>query len=600
MNKKLCLFEEHLKTFRSTNQVKPSSNAKSIKKSNIVKKTNLCKSIDKLQILKMQIEKETNDRKIIPSSAQMEYKNATKLKQSSLDLNTNQNYLNGTTQIVKVTKEKPSSQNFNFMKTLKLFNDKPKESKYIKIINKIPKLPNGITNDFKKSLDFMLISNNNKNEREKVKNLSNMSLLTVSSNNSNLKYRNGLVKSSSKKRHSSSFQEKIDKLLKKKENTPIEKEQQTKDFTVEESKLKREYLMNKISINVSKWINIFTKVNIFEEVEKEEYQNAEYRDKMEDVVLCDFITTINSSPLLKRPKLRLSTTSLNNSNNLKEDNFNTNDLQRENKAKDKKSKSNLKINDSTDIKLNNFNASKLALFGIFDGHGGIDVALKAKELLSKEIHSKITSCTSEDLLKELVIESFINTDNKLLEIFSNEEMGSTCSICFLTKNKLKTNRILTIANIGDSHIYLISNKKAIRQTVDHKCTNEEEVKRLKDHHAVVFQDRLFGQLTVSRSFGDKSMKEYGLIALPDIVSITIKEKQISVGKICENSNYEYDLFVVLGSDGLWDVINEDDLMSIFVYNSNDNITTKELSKSLIELAKSKGTADNTSLIVIRL
>ena len=594
MNKKICLFEEHLKSFRSSNQVKPSTLTKSIKKSNVPQNTKLSKSIDKIQILKLETEKKT----LINKNPQLEIKNVSKIKKSSVDLNTNQSYLNGTTKVIKVVKEKPSSQNFNFMKTLKLFNDKPKENKIIRIVNKILKQPNGIINDFKKSLDYMLVHKNN-NEREKVKNLSNMSLLTVSSNNSNLIYRNGLVKSSSKKRSSSNFQDKIDKILKKKGNTPIDKELQTKDFTQEEeNKLKREYLMNKISINVSKWINIFTKVNIFEEVEKEEYQNSEYREKMEDVVLCDFITTVTSSPLLKRPKLKLSTTSLNNNNNLKDDNFITNDLQKENKAKEKKS--NLKINDSNEIKINNFNATKLALFGIFDGHGGVDVASKAKELLSKEIHSKITSSTTEELLKELVIESFINTDNKLLEIFSNEEMGSTCSICFLTKNKLKTNRILIIANIGDSHIYLVSNKKAVRQTIDHKCTNEEEVKRLKDHHAVVFQDRLFGQLTVSRSFGDKSMKEYGLTAIPDIISVTIKEKQISVGKICDNSNYEYDMFVILGSDGLWDVINEKDLMSVLVYNSNDSISTKELSKSLLELAKSKGTADNTSIIVIKL
>jgi hypothetical protein len=47
-------------------------------------------------------------------------------------------------------------------------------------------------------------------EREKVKNLSNMSLLTVSSNNSIINYKNGMINTSNKKRSSSNFQDKID------------------------------------------------------------------------------------------------------------------------------------------------------------------------------------------------------------------------------------------------------------------------------------------------------------------------------------------------------------------------------------------------------
>ena len=61
-----------------------------------------------------------------------------------------------------------------------------------------------------------------------------------------------------------------------------------------------------------------------------------------------------------------------------------------------------------------------------------------------------------------------------------------------------------------------------------------------------------------------------------------------------------DQFMIMACDGLWDVINENDLMSLMIYNSDENISTRDLTKSLLELAKNKGTADNTSLIVIKL
>ena len=93
-----------------------------------------------------------------------------------------------------------------------------------------------------------------------------------------------------------------------------------------------------------------------------------------------------------------------------------------------------------------------------------------------------------------------------------------------------------------------------------------EVKRIKDSGGVVFRERVFGTLLLTRSFGDKEMKKYCVLSTPDIFIKNVEKE---------------DLFVVIASDGVWDVVEEDEIFKM----SQDNISSNDFSKKIINLAK---------------
>ena len=86
---------------------------------------------------------------------------------------------------------------------------------------------------------------------------------------------------------------------------------------------------------------------------------------------------------------------------------------------------------------------------------------------------------------------------------------------------------------------------------------------------------------LTRSFGDRKMKKYGVISKPDIIC----------KKISEN-----DIFIIIASDGVWDTVDENDIIRI----GDFNLSSDELSKRIVKLAIDKGSMDNVSCIVIKL
>ena len=78
------------------------------------------------------------------------------------------------------------------------------------------------------------------------------------------------------------------------------------------------------------------------------------------------------------------------------------------------------------------------------------------------------------------------------------------------------------------------------------------------------------------------MKKYGVCSQP-----FVKIEQI------DNDN---DKFIVLASDGVWDVVNEDELINI----CNENLNSNDICKKIIQISKERDTRDNVSCIVVKL
>ena len=222
-------------------------------------------------------------------------------------------------------------------------------------------------------------------------------------------------------------------------------------------------------------------------------------------------------------------------------------------------------------------------FALFDGHGGKFSAEYCKQYLHELIKQNIIKYKDnsfEDNIK-LSFENISLFITKTQDI--PNDVGNTASVVIINNNKE-----IYCANVGDSKCVLIKkNKTIITLTTEHTCSNVNEVNRVRNSKGIVFQGRVFGKLILTRSIGDKEMKNYGIIATP------------SINKVIINNNE--DLCIVMGSDGIWDVLNDEKLIEIIFKNGNNNISSaQQLSQDIIDRALKEGTSDNVTCIVIKL
>lgn len=238
------------------------------------------------------------------------------------------------------------------------------------------------------------------------------------------------------------------------------------------------------------------------------------------------------------------------------------------------------------------------IYCIFDGHNGHHVA----EYLKYNIFRLFKSNMSEELLnnktdinihflKMIIKDIFFKIDREIYEyLYSTKdqfkerfqsymEIGSCSLICIVTHNAIYS------INLGDSRALLVFddfNVKAL--TVDHKACFFREQGLIIANGGNIECDRVEGCLAVTRAFGDFSLKKYLLIE-PEI---TITERHI---------NQKY---IIIASDGLWDVIENHEMSTIIKNVENDELSPQELSNFICDTAIERKSIDNISCIIVEL
>lgn len=226
------------------------------------------------------------------------------------------------------------------------------------------------------------------------------------------------------------------------------------------------------------------------------------------------------------------------------------------------------------LTVNNFNKETFRhLFGIFDGHGGDSTAQlcvkKFPEIFKKSLHENPFDY-------ELAFKNSFSLMDKEIEKMNAKEVGNTGTIVFIN------NKLLYCANVGDSSCCLLGEKKNEFITVEHKCSNKKEKKRIEKEGGKIVDDRLDGILAISRGFGDFDLKNKGLICEPHVTK-----------KLIDHSLR----YCIIASDGVWDVLSLEDVTKIANENKNN---FSNIAKIIVETAKEKGSEDNISCIVIEL
>ncbi|KAH9763696.1 putative protein phosphatase 2C 8 [Citrus sinensis] len=234
---------------------------------------------------------------------------------------------------------------------------------------------------------------------------------------------------------------------------------------------------------------------------------------------------------------------------------------------------------------------RCAHFAIYDGHGG----RLAAEYAQKRLHANVISAGLPPA-KKAILDGFRKTDESLLqESVSGGWQDGATAVCIWILG-----RTVFVANIGDAkavvarssivdgsnnHLDELSSLKAIVVTREHKAIYPQERARIQKSGGTVSSNgRLQGRLEVSRAFGDRQFKKFGVVATPDIHSFEVTER---------------DHFIILGCDGLWGVFGPSDAVEFVQKLLKEGLSVTAVSRRLVrEAVLERRCKDNCTAIVI--
>ncbi|CAL0305760.1 unnamed protein product [Lupinus luteus] len=253
-------------------------------------------------------------------------------------------------------------------------------------------------------------------------------------------------------------------------------------------------------------------------------------------------------------------------------------------------------------------------FGVYDGHGGSQVANYCRDRLHLALAEEIeffkeglivgnTKDDCQDQWKKAFTNCFLKVDaevggNANYEPVAPETVGSTAVVAIICSSHI------IVSNCGDSRAVLCRGKEPMALSVDHKPNRDDEYARIEAAGGKVIQwngHRVFGVLAMSRSIGDRYLKPW-----------IIPEPEVTFLPRAKN-----DECLILASDGLWDVMTNEEACDIArrrillwhkkngsalpsVRGEEIDPAAQAAAEYLSNRALQKGSKDNITVIVVDL
>ncbi|CEG37311.1 probable protein phosphatase 2c 52-like [Plasmopara halstedii] len=260
------------------------------------------------------------------------------------------------------------------------------------------------------------------------------------------------------------------------------------------------------------------------------------------------------------------------------------------------------------LTLNGYSSSVSGCFGVFDGHAG--------DRASRYCAEKIFPLILEQLAQRVVVKDAITSAVRALDAdfctyarrASNSALSASArhshNRSFATDDgstlliALVRDGFLHVGNVGDSRAVVVTRfGDAIAMSDDQKPNRKDERRRLEARGAFVtgkpdFMYRIWplkkiidvprvnGQLAMSRSIGDVTLKPY-ISCDPEIQS----------RKLSKN-----DRFLIMATDGLWDVVSSKRAAKIAICYKDP----QAVANALVGLALQRHTCDNITVLVVKL
>jgi len=253
----------------------------------------------------------------------------------------------------------------------------------------------------------------------------------------------------------------------------------------------------------------------------------------------------------------------------------------------------------------------LVLFGVYDGHGGGDASAYLRKHLLLSIVQQLARpsvaregvaheglpCDSRrpgSAASEALVEGFRACETALME--RGCRAGATAAVMMMQSG----GDCVHFAWCGDCRAVLCRAGQACALTADHRAADATiaERARIKREGGELKDGRLAGCLEVTRAFGDMEQGEIsstgtgrggrkipGLTAEPQLLSQPLKHD---------------DEFVVLATDGLWDVMSPEEVVRIAGSELRAYEDAEMAAEKLVEVAVARRIDDNITVSVVRL
>ncbi|KAG1685639.1 hypothetical protein DVH05_007763 [Phytophthora capsici] len=260
------------------------------------------------------------------------------------------------------------------------------------------------------------------------------------------------------------------------------------------------------------------------------------------------------------------------------------------------------------LTLNGYSSSASGCFGIFDGHAGD----RASRFCAENIFPRILEqLTQESTVNDAITNAVRALDAEFCSIARHASNSAIASAArrnhkrsFATDDgstllvAMVRDGLLHVGNVGDSRAVVVTrNGDAIAMSDDQKPNRKDERERLEAKGAFItgkpdfmykvwpFKKmldvpRVNGQLAVSRSIGDVSLKSF--------ISC---DPEVQTRKITKN-----DRFLILATDGLWDVVTNKQAAQL----ASRFKDPQACADALMELALDRHTTDNVTVLVVKL
>ncbi len=275
---------------------------------------------------------------------------------------------------------------------------------------------------------------------------------------------------------------------------------------------------------------------------------------------------------------------------------------------------------------------------VFDGHGGPAVSRYLRKNLYANVQAFLPLATvelqAEDETDDSSVENNLSisssrrqrsptvddyadalesalekVDNEILKISHWSFQGSTAIVIWLHEDheerasnddneSASTQRTILAANIGDSRAVLCREDKAWDLSRDHKPNDPTEKSRIEsfggsviwcgetDKFGAPIEDRgiyrVNGNLALSRAIGDRSERP-AVTAEPEIISVPVRKG---------------DQFIIVATDGLWDVMDSDDAVNYVKISLEAGVEKSKIADVMVQEAMRLGTYDNVTVVII--
>jgi len=236
--------------------------------------------------------------------------------------------------------------------------------------------------------------------------------------------------------------------------------------------------------------------------------------------------------------------------------------------------------------------SGYTLICTFDGHGPWGHTVSHRTVQTVPYYLVVESGFDDTKIDESTIpDALINAFTKaqkdvvahsLENDWDIQASGSTAVAVLFKDNKIWT------ANAGDSRCAVGSevDKKLIFETEDHKPQNEQEKARIEAaggevrsqvypdgwvNHRIFIKGKDYPGLCMSRTLGDCSVKEHGVVATPEVMM-----KEVDLSK---------NVFFIVASDGVWEFLDSQFVVKAVAKKIQSDGAAKTLEKLQREAKK---------------